>query len=123
MQIQLTDEQLGGLLSKAVVASLDETTRAALIERALAHLVTPPKPNGYGGRADPSPLYQAFQFAIEQVARKRATELLADNPEVQAQIDGLLREALERTFSGDKREEIVQRLSYTLADSLARAGQ
>jgi len=106
LEVSLTDEQLKGAVSEAVMTALSEADRRTLIQNALNHLLTPAKPQ-YGSRAT-TPLQDAFDDAISRVARKLCEERISADPEIAAQVNALIGDMVKKAFGDDSvRDKIV----------------
>jgi hypothetical protein len=93
VELDLRSTDLGEALQVGLLQAMTPELKDALIGAAVQTLITPP-PNEYG-RKQLSPLQDAFNSAIYAVARTVVEEAV-NTPEVQAQITGLVREALQK---------------------------
>lgn len=117
MHINLNAEDLNEMLSKAILSSLDQAKRDMLIQAALQHLVTSSGEAYYGKKQ--SPIHAAFNWAVQKVAEKLATEMVTENTEVIAQMRGIIDDAVLKVMQ-DNREETVSRLAKVIAESMWR---
>lgn len=117
MQLQLDDGQLKSLISEAILQSLDEQKKDALIKASLQHLLTEESVN-YGSKR-PSPLEQAFRHAANDVAREVAREQLLNNADFKSQVQKLMQEAMNIVFE-KKAEAIADKLGDAIANGLGR---
>lgn len=132
--IQLDDKALGGILSEAILRTLDPATREALIKDAMANLLTPVDAGGgyYGDRKKQSPIQRAFYEALHVVARTEIERMLSGklpdgtpDPDPQAaalaaSVRGLVTDAVERVTTGDGREQLVRGMAGAITDWLQR---
>jgi hypothetical protein len=115
MEIKLTDEQLHGLVSEAILRALDENQRNILIQNAIAVLLAPKK-DSYGYKIT-TPLQDAFNNAIAVVSQRIASETMLNDENVKAKMRGLLDEAMDRVFDKD-REKHVQRVADSISSAM-----
>jgi len=113
MDIKLDPETLKDVVSAAILKSLDDTKKDAMIESAIKHLLTP-QGGGTYHKAE-SPLQTAFNTAVNLVAMQIAKETLENKPSVRANIEALLSEAFVKVMS-ENREKTVS----TIADAITK---
>jgi hypothetical protein len=112
--IQWNEEQLKGIVSEALLRSLDENTREVLIRDAITYLLTPKeKVNMYS--SDRTPLQSTFYYAVEQVAHKVIRELLTqeDGP-YWARFRGAVQQAFDKVFA-DPNSQLTDRLAGAIS--------
>jgi BMFP domain-containing protein YqiC len=114
VDLKIDTPQLRELLAEAVMASMDQVKREALIQGAVQHLLA--KSNDSYNRT--SPIEQAFQYAVRDVATKLANDMLTNDKEVEAKLRGLVNEALERLMTTN-REATVTKLADAIAAGMA----
>lgn len=79
MEVKIDGEIAQQIVQKAIFESLTEESRNAMIEQAIAALITlPPKVN-YGSIQPPSPLQVAFNDQVRQVASEVVNTYLNDD--------------------------------------------
>lgn len=117
MKIELNEEHMKQMVSEAMLRSLDDKAREALIAKAMAYLMTPQE-DTYGRKKN-SILQDAFQNAMYTAAQVVARELLTNDAGVQQKIRDLLNEALVKAFETD-REATVMNLAGTIGRALVR---
>lgn len=115
MNINLNDEQMREVIGAAVLKTLDEDTRTTVIAAAIDHLMRPEKT--FGGRQE-SPLQQAFNRAIANVAEQAAKEEIENNDEVKEKLRTLLHEAVDTLMAN--KEESVKKIASALSDAMTR---
>lgn len=118
MEIKIGDsESLKAIMSEAILRALDDATKERLIKEAIAHLLAPQPPAYNGAPRRPSPLEEAYKWAVETYAKRTAHEMLEKDEALQAQVKGLLNEAMERAFT-KHREATVERVANAIAEGL-----
>lgn len=118
MQVNLDQVMLQNIIAEAVFVSISEDQRKTLITAAIASLLKQDE-NGssyYGSKT--SPLERAFREAVQRVAEKCAQQMMTENAEVQAKIQGLLNEALVVVMDTN-REQNVKRIAEAIAKGLS----
>lgn len=115
MNINLNNEQMREVIGVAIMKTLDENTRTAVIAAAIDHLMRPE--NTYGGKQE-SPLQQAFNRAIANVAEQAAKEEIENNDEVKEKLRTLLHEAVDTLMAN--KEESVKKIASALAAAMTR---
>lgn len=104
------------VIGAAVLKTLDENTRATVISTAITHLLKPEKT--YNGITE-SPLQQAFNRAIENIAEKMAMEEIENNEEVKSKLRTLLHEAVDTLMAN--KDESVKKIAAALASAMTKA--
>lgn len=117
MEIKLDEQMMRGLVSEALLKSLDEKQRELLISGAIQLLLTPEKPAYGGGRAE-SEMEKAFRFSVSNVAQRIVSERLADDVEFKVKINALLNEALVLVMETN-RETTVKQIAEAITKGLA----
>ncbi len=116
MEIKLDDTLIRSVVSEAILKSLDEQKREALLKGALQHLLTKQE-SGYGGQRY-SPIERAFNSAVDRCAEKLVGEMLDADDKFKAVIRKFIADAVER-LETDNRDERVRRLADSIARGLA----
>lgn len=117
MDIKLDTPQLRELLAQAVLASLDEVKRDMLIKGAIEFLVTKDTSGGYGYNRK-SPIEDAFNYAVRDVAQKTANDMLTNDSGLQEKLRELVNEALVRLMETN-REKTVEKIADAIAAGMA----
>lgn len=117
MEIKLSEEMMRELVGEALLKAITEEQRTVLVQGAIRELLSP-KRDGYSGRSS-TPLQDAFNRAIYDVAHKLVAEKLTADPEVQAKVGALVSEAFVRAFEADRREDLVSKIARAISDGLA----
>ncbi len=117
MQITLDQELVKSVVSEAILKSLDDQKREAMIQGAIKHLITPSSDRyGYGQKL--TPVEEAFREAVRTVCAKLAQDLIENNEDVKTRIRDLLTESMERVLTSN-REVTIARVSNALIDGMA----
>lgn len=114
MDIKLDTPQLRELLAQAVMASLDEVKRDMLIKGAIEFLVSKDT-TVYNRR---SPIEDAFNYAVRDVAQKTANDMLTNDSGLQEKLRTLVNEALVRLMETN-REKTVEKIADAIAAGMA----
>lgn len=72
------------LIQKAILDSLTDEARTALIEKAVANLITP-EPDRYGGKPVPM-IQEMFRQALYSCAATVVQKIVAESPEYQERV-------------------------------------
>ncbi len=117
MQLDLKDEDLRKLVSEAILRSLDEKKREAMISEAIKVLLTADTSRYSSGR---SPLQDAFNSAVRIFAEEEVRKSLQSDPAVSEKIKGLIADAWTKFLDGEKRDELVSEIAEKIARSFTR---
>lgn len=118
MDIKLDSDKLQELMGTAILQSLDQIQRLTLIQGAITYLIAPQRSVGGGYGSDrPSPIQEAFQSALRDLARKMATDLLTEDSSVAGQVRKLMDEAVTKVMI-DKRDDTVNRIAEAIAKGM-----
>ena len=116
LELGLEQEQLKGIVSEAILRSLDDQKRDALVQQALQYLLTPQE-SGYSYGRKKTPLEEAFEFAIRSVAGEVVSDHLEQDAQVKERLNGLVAEAFAKALEND-RERITDRLADAITSAL-----
>lgn len=114
MNFSIDTDMVKNLFGEALLASLDQNKREILIKNALQHLMS----KGSESWNRVTPLEQAFNHAVSEVAKQIASELLTNDTVIQDKIRSLLNEALVRVLETN-REQTVNKLAAAITEGLA----
>jgi len=117
MKLELDNEMMKGLVSEALLRSLDEGQRNTLIKGAIEHLLAPQ--NGDFHRKGTSPMESAFRYACENAARTIINEEMTKDETFKTKIRELFSAALIRVMETD-REQSIGKLAAAITDALVR---
>jgi hypothetical protein len=116
MDVKLSDDNMKDIIAKAVIDTLTPESRDELIKTAIKELLTVPNGTGYGQRK--SPLQEAFDAAVRQVAREVAREQIVGNELMASEIKGMVTEAWAKLTTDEHRTKTVERLVDALEKGL-----
>ena len=118
--LNIDNEQINKLLEKAVLDTLGEAGREAIIKECIAYL-TENKHSTYSGKVS-SPIKDALFSACDRVAKSVIDEKLKNDPEFLALIEGVYLEAMQQAFGPDHRQKMVDKLSNTFVTAFSERG-
>lgn len=92
--LTIPEETMRTLIGDAILAGIDQDARNALIQSAINYLVAPTKhKDSWRNEVGPSPLEEAFKFAVNNYARGYVKTWIESNDDVQqavrTQLDNL----------------------------------
>lgn len=116
MSLNLNDEQLRAAVAGAIIQTLTQEKREELISHAVQALLTPPPTRNSWDKPLPSPIQQAFDVAVENVAREVAKEQVRSDPALRARLAELITKAVERLMNSD---EVLDRLAQAFGAAIA----
>lgn len=123
VEIQITDEQLKAHLDKAIMASIDDATRDALIKDAIGELLKKQIwGSGYNKEERPSQMAELFAGAVHRLVKETVFELVNSDEEVREQVAGFARQFV-MSFLQDqaKRVEVIESFTETFTTLMAKA--
>lgn len=115
MELKVGDEQLKSIVSEAIMRSIDEKQREALIQGALTALLTENQNGTWGNRS--TPIQDAFNGAVREVAVATAREMLQKDERIIDQIKGMVTEACQRVFV-EQREKVIYRIAEGISSAM-----
>jgi hypothetical protein len=113
----ILDGNIKDIVAEAVLRSLDEQKREALIQGAITHLLK-------GDPNDPRslpPIERFFRAAVDSLARE-LMEAEMQKPEVKAKLAAIVGEATERALEKN-REKTVEKISGAIYSALYSDGR
>ncbi len=114
MKVDLDGLDLTGICSAAIVQSLDENKKDAMIRGAIEYLFNP-KEGAYSKRP---PIQEAYEQAVRQETIKLLREELTKNGTLDDRIASVLREAINRAFSAENRETMINKIADQISQGL-----
>ena len=115
------NDPLKSLVMTAMMQALDQKARDELIAKALAALITPRESHGYSSRKMPTPLEEAFDYAVTNVARQIVTEMM-HGEEAQAKLRAVIAAGFER-FIAINPDTLGQAMADALTNKLAEGNR
>ena len=97
--LNLDDSKMKDAVQQAILAQLGDQARERIIGMAITHLTSAPR-STYGAEQK-APLQQAFERAVEAVARDLVNEWVTKSPEVKAAIEEKMKEVAARLLAND----------------------
>jgi hypothetical protein len=114
MDFKVPDDQMKEIVSAAIMRSIDQQTRDALITDAVTYLLTPKKRDAWGtGR---SPLQDMFREAVASCARDMVREQIKTDPQFSAQVQAVVAQAAMKLFT-DK-DKLVDKVANAIESGL-----
>ena len=111
MKLDIPAEQFGSLVGAAVMQTVTQESRDALIKEAITHLLT--KSSDYSGRSR-SPLQAAFDWAVQEKAKEVIGQTL--DGMLSDQVKTIVEEALLKAFADERRQKLID----TIADAIIK---
>lgn len=111
------DNTVKALVTEAIFKSIDEKKREELIRTALASLLKGEGGGSWGDRGT-TPLQQCFDAAARDVARDIVREHFTKDETFKAQVAGVVKEAIEKVWAGDKREQLVNAMADVIIEGM-----
>lgn len=114
MDIKIDGEAAAAITSAAILQTISEDDKKAVIEQAVKALMTPER--GSYMSAGQTPLQKAFDSAVNQAAYKIVAETIMEHPEVEAGINKLLGPLVTGLLDNES-----SRYDGTLAEAIGKA--
>lgn len=118
MDLRLNPEQFEQLVSAVIMQQLTPEQREEILKNAITHLLTKRPESPYSSHKV-SPLQEAFNTAIGNLAYRFAREWLEAQPNAQQQITDLVAEAYQQAMRGD-RATMVDRIAAQMSKAFER---
>lgn len=117
VDLKIDSEGMNALVAKAIMDSLTPEKREQLIQAAIAGLLERKRSTRLGA-SDKSELQEIFEQATYATASQVIREGLEKDAVFREKIDSVFREAVERAFTGDGREKMVEQISRQIVEGL-----
>lgn len=114
LTLSLDKDQLQAATVQAIVGQLTPEAMKGLIEQAVVSLL---KTSDNFGRGGITPIEQAFNQAVAQVAREAAVKYVSETPELQQQLRELVERACQKLLKSDP-DKYADRLADAFATSI-----
>lgn len=119
MDLKISDEQLKSVVAGAVLTAISPDQRQALVEGAIVKLLEPQEPlDRYSSKKRPSRVEEAFIDAVAVVAREEVRRLMNEDDGVRAKVAAIVRDATDRAFTGEAREQLVNRMAGAILNTM-----
>lgn len=116
IEVTLTDEQLKNVMGEAILAQMDDAMRASVIRQAITYLTTEQKGSSsyYGQRT--SPLQDAFNRALGQLANEIVRTYVQENDAFRTAIKGIVEQAATEalTMNQELRKSITEAVAHEI---------
>lgn len=119
MDLRVDDSAMKSLVAKSIVDSLTPEMREKLIADAVTACLTAPADGSSYGRKR-SPLQQAFDSAVDDAARKYATEIISEDTAFKEQLRNLFEDVSRKIFENEAREQMVSGVADTIVRALTK---
>lgn len=114
LTLNIPEEQMKEFVSEAILRTIDDKTRDTLIAEAMRYLLTKESNRGYGtGR---SPLQEAFDYALINVARELVRDMLTADEKVMGALRAVIVTATEKALVV-KRDETIDNITNAIVKS------
>jgi FKBP-type peptidyl-prolyl cis-trans isomerase (trigger factor) len=114
MTIQLDPVALREATTQAIMGILTPEVRAQLIQQSITAIL---KPSTDNWNRDKSPLQEAFNRAVQEVAQEEAKRVIAGDPVIALKLAQMLREVADKVLSTDH-EKFVERMAESFVSSI-----
>ncbi len=114
MDIKLNPEDFREHISAAILSQVTDEKRNTLIQGAISYLITPAM-SGY--RTGTTPLQDAFNQALNMVARGTLEEMLKNDERVKGMVTKLINDAFTRALTDDY-DNMVDEVSKSIASAM-----
>jgi hypothetical protein len=115
MEIKLDAEAVAGIASAAIFDAMSADMRESVIKQAVQYLLTPEENRGRFGPGK-TPLQNAFDQAIQQVAYKVVKERIEEDPVISEHIQSLIHPLMTQALNAEAVD-----YETTLADAIGSA--
>jgi hypothetical protein len=113
MDLKVDTNEMRELIGEALLRAIDEKSREALIAAAIRSLLERDG-SSYDRR---SPIERAFAFAAQSIAQKTAEQMLGENDEFKAALEGMVAEAASKVI-GEGRAQMVENIARAISKGL-----
>ena len=110
--INLEGDALREATTQAMVSILSQEAKDKLVAKAIRELLVP---SGYGSKK--SPLEDAFEIAIQNIAREECVKHVKEDPLIRQQITDLMVKVSAKILSSDL-DKMADRMASSFVDSL-----
>lgn len=118
MDLNINNEQMVTLVTKAIFDSMTPESREELLKGAISSLMVTRK-QGHYGATDKTPLQEAFELAAFRVAQTIIEEEMKGDENFRVSVKAAYTLAVEKTFKGDGLEKVVTRVSNAMIQALS----
>ena len=116
LTIKLDPVALREATAQAIMVTLTSDIRRDILDQSIRALLTPSTDSWRKGK---SPIQEAFDQAVMQIAHEEAKRIVSEDATIAAKIKDLLRETADKVISCDT-EQLSQRMADAFVSSLRR---
>lgn len=114
--IKIESDAMQAIVSKAILEGIDDNQRDAIMEQAVAALITPRGERRYG--VEPTtPLQDAFERAVQQTVGQIAHEMVSENQALLAKVCELVTDAMAEAVK-EPHTKLREAVNRAVADSI-----
>lgn len=106
------DQQLGAIVSKAIIDALTPEAQAELLTEAVRSLIAPR--DGYDSRT--SPLQDAFNGAIREIASAKAREIIAADVRISEKLRDMVVAAWVKAIGNE--DKVIDRIASAITSAI-----
>lgn len=117
MEIKLDDPKMQEVISAAILKEIDDSSREVMIAKALKFIMEKPSKGQYG-YSEVSPLEQAFNNAVREVAIKVAFKELEENVDLKNKLKDLLNKSVNELIENET--STVRVIADAIADAMKK---
>ena len=114
VNIQLDPVALREATTQALMGVLTPEVREEILRKAIVSLLNPGTNSWDRGK---SPIEQAFDNAVTQIAREEAIRMVKEDPALQANVQSLLRKTADLMLNTDQ-DKLAQRMADAFLESI-----
>jgi hypothetical protein len=115
MDVRLDDEAMKAIITKSIMDSLTPERREALIAEAIKGLLNAETGSGYNRRTK---LQEAFDWAVQTVARDVAMSELAKDEGIKTKIREMFMAGWEKATTGEAGEKMAEKIGYAIEKAI-----
>lgn len=115
MHVEIKEPQLKELISAAFMEMLTPENREKILREAIENLLRSSTNNPYDRRSE---LQRAFDMATYRVVEDMARDFIEKDESVKGKIRELMLAGIERAFTGEKREKLIENVASSLQQNL-----
>lgn len=124
MEIKLTDDQVKAAVAGAIASLMTGEQRAALVEKAIAGLLTEPYREGGSSYGRETTRMQAiFRDALIAFAKQEIDRLVAEDPTIRESFASVVRGGVEKALSAEARPALVEAIRGSITAVFEKAAR
>lgn len=112
------DNTVKALVTEAIFKAIDEKKREEMMKAAIASLLKKPENQASWRGEQNTPLQDAFDTCVRQVAMEICREKLTKDEGFRKMVESVVVDAMQKVWATDKREKLIDNIAEAVVEGM-----